>query len=135
MSSSEASYFKSWKEYVPSPSVKINKDPLVASPDFDKNLPYHKFLWSFRDFSLLKQKDYVSISFSMKERKWNLKLYPKGDSRSCGGLSFYLHLDDLEVLSTGQMMFVRQDVRALDPRRRGWVMPSTRANAFPLSIT
>ncbi|CAN8265639.1 unnamed protein product [Cochlearia groenlandica] len=129
----------------------------VASPDFivsDQNLPFHKFLFSFRDFSLLNKNGYVSKSFSMKERNWNLKMYPKGDPIACDriypwgefmksdGLSLYLYLDEREVLSRGQMMFVRKDLKALDPRgsnhktssSQGWVMPSNRAHSFSLSI-
>lgn len=46
--------------------VKIASSPVSV----DENLPFHKFSWSIRDFSILKQNDCVSKTFHMGEKNW-----------------------------------------------------------------
>jgi len=45
-----------------------------------------------------------------------LTVYPKGDSEADDEFCKYLHLADGEVLSPGEMISVRAQLRALDPR-------------------
>ncbi|XP_006301904.2 uncharacterized protein LOC17895088 isoform X1 [Capsella rubella] len=119
--------------------VKIASAPVPV----DENLPFHKFTWSVRDFSLLKQGDYVSKNFQMGEKKWTLTLYPKGDSSSEGELSKYLHLAEGESLLIGELIMVRAQMQVLDPRGsnhlsggflESWVMTSTTSMGLPQSI-
>jgi len=53
-----------------------------------------------------------------------LKLYPKGDSEADDKLSQHLHLADGETLSKGELIFVRVNLKVLDPRGsnhlKGW---------------
>ncbi|CAN8266150.1 unnamed protein product [Cochlearia groenlandica] len=112
---------------------------IASPPQVDENLPFHKFLWSVRDFSLLKEKDCVSKSFSMGGKNWVLKMYPKGESSGDDKVPLYLHLDDREKLARGEMLSVRVGARILDPRGSNhqtvslnmWVMASTRAWGMP----
>ncbi|XP_010510919.1 PREDICTED: uncharacterized protein LOC104787101 [Camelina sativa] len=118
--------------------VKIAPSPVAAA----ENLPFHKFSWSVRDFSLLKQSDYVSKTFQMGEKKWTLTVYPKGDSRAEGKLSSYVHLAEGENLLTGELIFVRAKVQVLDPRGsnhlsmwlKSWVMTSSTGVGLPQSM-
>ncbi|XP_006301443.2 uncharacterized protein LOC17896106 [Capsella rubella] len=118
---------------------------VVPSPvSFGETLPFHKFSWKVRDFSVLKQNDYVSKTFAMGEKKWTLKLYPKGDSHSREGddLTMNLLLADGEILPRGELICVQIHLKVLDPRgsnhltgwRRGWILPSTKDYGFPLYI-
>ncbi|XP_002888318.2 MATH domain and coiled-coil domain-containing protein At1g31390 [Arabidopsis lyrata subsp. lyrata] len=113
---------------------------IVSRPvSFGEDLHFHKFSWTIRDFSLLRQNDCVSKTFHMGEKDWTLTLYPKGDSRADGELSQHLHLADGETLFKGELIFVRVNLQVLDPRGsdhltgsiNGWVMASTKAMCLP----
>ncbi|XP_010440786.1 PREDICTED: uncharacterized protein LOC104724027 [Camelina sativa] len=118
--------------------VKIASQPVAA----DENLPFHKFSWSVRDFSLLKQSDYVSKTFQMGEKKWTLTVYPKGDSSAGGQLSSYVHLAEGENLLTGELVMVRAQLQVLDPRGskhlsgclQSWVMTSNAGRGLAQSM-
>ncbi|EFH64575.1 hypothetical protein ARALYDRAFT_893883 [Arabidopsis lyrata subsp. lyrata] len=118
--------------------VKIALPPVPV----DLNLPFHKFSWSIRDFSCLKQNDCVSKTFHMGEKNWTLTLYPKGDSETDGQLHQNLLLADGETLMRGEMIFVRVQLQVLDPHGSNhltesltcWVMASTRAYGLPQSM-
>jgi len=45
-----------------------------------------------------------------------LKLYPKGDSEADDKLIQHLHLADGETLAKGELIFVRVNLKVLDPR-------------------
>ncbi|EOA34529.1 hypothetical protein CARUB_v10022073mg [Capsella rubella] len=132
-------YILDGEEHEFSAHVKIASAPVPV----DENLPFHKFSWSVRDFSLLKQGDYASKTFQMGEKKWTLTLYPKGDSSSEGKLSNYVHLAEGESLLIGELIMVRTQMQVLDPRGsnhlsggwlESWVMTSTTSWGLPQSI-
>ncbi|XP_019100914.1 PREDICTED: uncharacterized protein LOC109132905 [Camelina sativa] len=120
--------------------VKIAPSPVAAA----ENLPFHKFSWSsVRDFSLLKQSDYVSKTFQMGEKSGEtLTVYPKGDSRAEGELSSYVHLAEGENLSKGELIMVRARLQILDPRGsnhlsgwlQSWVMTSNKGRGLTQSM-
>ncbi|CAH8326992.1 unnamed protein product [Eruca vesicaria subsp. sativa] len=63
-------------------------DVVVPSPltsweilSFNKKLQKPKFHWTVKKFSQLKEHEYTSNKFSVGERNWVLKLYPKGYSK------------------------------------------------------
>ena len=119
--------------------VKIASSPVPV----DENLPFHKFSWSIRDFSVLKQNDCISKTFAMGGKNWTLTVYPKGDSEADNEFCKYLHLADGEVLSPGEMISVRAQLRALDPRGskhktvwlQQWIMAATKARGIPQSLS
>ncbi|CAA0316809.1 unnamed protein product [Arabidopsis thaliana] len=119
--------------------VKIASSPVPV----DENLPFHKFSWSIRDFSVLKQNDCISKTFAMGGKNWTLTVYPKGDSEADNEFCKYLHLADGEVLSPGEMISVRAQLRALDPRGskhktvwlQKWIMAATKARGIPQSLS
>ncbi|CAA0316114.1 unnamed protein product [Arabidopsis thaliana] len=117
---------------------------IVSRPaSFGEDLPFHKFSWTIRDFALLEQNDYVSKTFHMGEKDWTLKLYPKGDSEADDKLIQHLHLADGETLAKGELIFVRVNLKVLDPRGSNhltgsfncWLMNSNKAWGLPQSMS
>ncbi|KAL1191835.1 MATH domain and coiled-coil domain-containing protein [Cardamine amara subsp. amara] len=100
-------------------------DVMVASPStkwevvsFNEKLYFPKFSWSVKNFSVLKDKFYLSNRFSMGGREWDLQLYPKGDSNGAEGkwLSIFLRLADNKTLMTDAKIYVRALLKIVDPR-------------------
>ncbi|CAN7040357.1 hypothetical protein BRARA_B01873 [Brassica rapa] len=80
---------------------------------FNEKLQDPKFSWTVEKFSLLKEDEYMSNTFSMGAWKW---LYPKGDSRADGKwLSLYLRLADSDKPKADEKIFVQANFRVLDP--------------------
>ncbi|KAL9299546.1 putative MATH/TRAF domain-containing protein [Arabidopsis thaliana] len=98
-------------------------DVMVASPitkwevvSFDEKLDILKFSWSVKDFSVLKEEFYVSESFSMGGRLWDLQMYPKGDPRRDKKNGFFLRLSGSETVTVDEKIYVIAHLRVLDPR-------------------
>ncbi|CAL9239225.1 unnamed protein product [Arabidopsis halleri] len=117
---------------------------IVSRPvSFGEDLPFHKFSWTIRDFSLLRQNDCVSKTFHMGEKDWTLTLYPKGDSRAVGELSQHLHLTDNDTLLKGELILLRVNLQVLDPRGsnhltgslNSWLMNSNKARGKTQSMS
>ncbi|KAJ0242775.1 TRAF-like family protein [Hirschfeldia incana] len=98
-------------------------DVVVPSPltsweilSFNKKLQKPKFSWTVKKFSQLKEHEYTSNKFSVGERNWVLKLYPKGYSREGDKwLSVFLHLADNGAPKADEKIFVQANLRVLDP--------------------
>ncbi|CAN6852109.1 unnamed protein product [Brassica oleracea] len=97
-------------------------DVVVPSPltsweilSFNKKLQKPKFSWTVKKFSQLKEHEYTSNKFSVGERNWVLKLYPKGYSREDDKwLSVFLHLADNGAPKADEKIFVQANLRVLD---------------------
>ncbi|KAG2281354.1 hypothetical protein Bca52824_052574 [Brassica carinata] len=82
---------------------------------FNKKLQKPKFSWTVKKFSQLKEHEYTSNKFSVGERNWVLKLYPKGYSREDDKwLSVFLHLADNGAPKADEKIFVQANLRVLD---------------------
>ncbi|RID74792.1 hypothetical protein BRARA_B01872 [Brassica rapa] len=98
-------------------------DVVVPSPltnweilSFNEQLQKPKFSWTVKKFSQLKEHEYTSKKFSVGERNWVLKLYPKGNSREDDKwLSVFLHSADSDAPKADEKIFVQAKLRVLDP--------------------
>ncbi|CAA7030916.1 unnamed protein product [Microthlaspi erraticum] len=84
---------------------------------FDEKLTRpNKFAWTVKNFSLLKNDQYTSNTFSKGGRQWVLQMHPNGNSRADGKwLSVFLYLADSEKLKADETIYTQAHLRVLDP--------------------
>ncbi|KAF6152373.1 hypothetical protein GIB67_006609 [Kingdonia uniflora] len=75
------------------------------------------YTWKIKRFSQLKGGSHSSDVFTAGDKKWKIKLYPQGHGvQKKKMLSLYLILDDSEVLSYGEKVYVKYKLRIRSPK-------------------
>ncbi|RZC20227.1 MATH domain and coiled-coil domain-containing protein At3g58370-like isoform X2 [Glycine soja] len=80
-----------------------------------KEPPHGTFTWKIGKFSTLEETYYHSKSFTVGERDWNLRVYPRGiESERGKGLSVYLQLTDCERFPAKRTVYAKFKLGILD---------------------
>ncbi|KAJ1439471.1 TRAF-like [Sesbania bispinosa] len=80
-----------------------------------KDPPQGSFTWKLENFSKLDQSQYLSKSFTVGERDWKLKVFPRGIEQERGkGLSLYLELTNCERFPPNRRVYAKFKLRILD---------------------
>ncbi|XP_059461335.1 BTB/POZ and MATH domain-containing protein 1-like [Corylus avellana] len=73
------------------------------------------FTWRVDNFTDLKDEFYYSEQFTVEDRRWQLKLYPKGEGTGADtSMSLYLILDDSEILPPNKKLYAKGKLRIRD---------------------
>ncbi|KAL9264752.1 Ubiquitin C-terminal hydrolase 12-like protein [Drosera capensis] len=92
----------------------ISSTATVARLSLAEQLTNRSFTWGVYDYSKLRTDTYSEI-FSVEERSWKLRLYPRGNLTGQGRfLSLYLYLDDRTDLTGGRKLYVECELSIRD---------------------
>ncbi|KAL6130580.1 hypothetical protein ACLB2K_068959 [Fragaria x ananassa] len=73
------------------------------------------FRYEMENFSAKTQSSYDSKAFTVGERNWKLRVFPKGNTaQKSKALSLYLQLDDYKSLPPNRAIYVKYKLRILD---------------------
>ncbi|KAL1196036.1 MATH domain and coiled-coil domain-containing protein [Cardamine amara subsp. amara] len=98
-------------------------DIIVAPPptkweilSFDVDLPYTKFSWTVKNFSVIQENPLISDTFTKGGKEWVLKMYPKSYSTPTGKwFSIFLAIADGEILEDDEEIYVKAQLKVEDP--------------------
>ncbi|GAB2225073.1 hypothetical protein Droror1_Dr00005858 [Drosera rotundifolia] len=92
----------------------ISSTATVARLSLAERLTYRSFTWAVYDYSRLRTDTYSDV-FSIEERNWKLRLFPRGNLTGQGRfLSLYLYLDDRTDLTGGRKLYVECELSIRD---------------------